>query len=71
MKKEELKKYLETYYEDCLLRKRLSDKTLRAYKIDLKQYINFIDDSIEDTKTIKDYIHFLNKKLTKFLIIFS
>ena len=41
MKKEELEKYLETYYEDCLLRKRLSDKTLRAYKIDLKQYIDF------------------------------
>lgn len=48
--KEELEKYLETYYEDCLLRKRLSDKTLRAYEIDLKQYINFIDDSTEDTK---------------------
>ena len=65
MKKEELEKYLETYYEDCLLRKRLSDKTLRAYKIDLKQYIDFIDASTEVTKTIKDYIHFLNKKYTK------
>ena len=62
MKKEELEKYLETYYEDCLLRKRLSAKTLRAYKIDLKQYIDFIDASTEVTKTIKDYIHFLNKK---------
>ena len=63
MKKEELEKYLETYYEDCLLRKRLSDKTLRAYKIDLKQYIDFIDASTEVTKTIKDYIHFLNKNI--------
>lgn len=62
MKKEELEKYLETYYEDCLLRKRLSDKTLRAYEIDLKQYIDFIDASTEVTKTIKDYIHFLYKK---------
>ena len=42
--------------------KRLSDKTLRAYEIDLKQYIDFIDASTEVTKTIKDYIHFLYKK---------
>ena len=65
MKKEELEKYLETYFEDCLLRKRLSDKTLRAYKIDLKQYIDFIDASKEYTKKKKDYIKILKKKYTK------
>lgn len=38
---------------------------MRAYKIDLKQYVDFIDNPVEITKTIKEYIFFINKKYSK------
>lgn len=60
------KKYLEDYLDDCLLRKRLSQKTIRAYRIDLKQYFDFIGTSKDDLKKINEYIHFLNKQYSKY-----
>ncbi|UTY39505.1 site-specific integrase [Allocoprobacillus halotolerans] len=48
MEKKELNVYLKEYLDDCLLRKRLSEKTLCAYKIDLKQFFDFIDQSYVD-----------------------
>lgn len=48
MKKNESNVYLKEYLDDCLLRKRLSEKTLSAYKIDLKQFFDFIDQSYVD-----------------------
>ena len=35
MEKEKLVKALENYFEDCKFRKRLNNKTIKAYKIDL------------------------------------
>lgn len=66
MKKKELNVYLKEYLDDCLLRKRLSKKTLRAYKIDLKQFFDFIDQSSEsDFKKINEYVLYLSQKYTK------
>lgn len=69
MRQNNRKKYLEDYLEDCLLRKRLNQNTIRAYKIDLKQYFDFIGTSIENSKKINEYIYFLNQKYTKYKTI--
>ena len=66
MKKNELNLYLKEYMDDCSLRKRLSKKTLRAYKIDLKQFFDVISESsVDDFKKINNYILYLNQKYTK------
>lgn len=65
MKQDERRKYLENYLDDCMLRKRLNPKTLRAYKIDLKQYLDFIGTSVDDAKKINEYIYYLNQKYLK------
>jgi len=69
MKKADLKLYFDNYMDDCLLRKRLNSKTLKAYNIDLLQYFDFIDSSDDDTKKINEYIHYLNTKYSKFKTI--
>ena len=66
MKQDERKKYLEDYLKDCSLRKRLNQKTIRAYKIDLNQYFDFIGTSIEDLKNINEYVHYLNQRYSKY-----
>lgn len=66
MKEENAYKYMEDYLKDCSLRKRLSQKTIRAYKIDLRQYFEFVGEKKDDLKIINDYIHFLNKKYSKY-----
>ena len=58
--------YLQKYYEDCKLRKRLNEKTLKAYKIDLTQFFNFTEGELINNKLIIDYVHFLNEKYTKY-----
>ena len=50
MERKRTEEYLEDYLEDCILRKRLNQKTIRAYKIDLKQYFDFIGSSQDDLK---------------------
>ena len=66
MKEENAYKYMEDYLKDCSLRKRLNQKTIRAYKIDLRQYFDFVGEKKDDLKIINDYIHFLNKKYSKY-----
>lgn len=66
MERKRTQEYLEDYLEDCILRKRLNQKTIRAYKIDLKQYFDFIGSSQDDLKKINEYIHFLNRKYSKY-----
>lgn len=65
MKKEMIEKYVSDYLEDCIFRKRLSDKTLKAYRIDLKQFIDYIDVETDDHKQIVNYIYKLNQKYEK------
>ena len=69
MKKIELEKQLESYYEDCEFRKRLNEKTIKAYTIDLNQYLDFITTTEINQKIINEYIHYLNKKYLKYKTI--
>ena len=64
MKKIELEKQLESYYEDCKFR-----KTIKAYTIDLNQYLEFITTTEINQKIINEYIHYLNKKYLKYKTI--
>lgn len=69
MKQKEIKSYVNDYLDDCLLRKRLSQKTMRAYKNDLNQFFSFTESFSEDSINITEYIHHLNKKYTKYKTI--
>ena len=65
MEKEKLAKALENYFEDCKFRKRLNNKTIKAYKIDLNQFFETVNNLDDEVKEINEYIHFLNKKYSK------
>lgn len=56
--KEQLKKYLEY----CEFRKELDWNTLKAYKIDLRQFFEFIKQDLINRNKIEDYITNLHKK---------
>lgn len=63
MEKEKLVKALENYFEDCKFRKRLNNKTIKAYKIDLNQFFEIVNNLDDEVKEINEYIHFLNKNI--------
>lgn len=50
------------YLEYCEFRKELNIKTINAYRIDLKQYFNYIGEDALDKQRIEDYITVLHKK---------
>ena len=50
-----------TYLEFCKYRKELDDKTLKAYRIDLRQYFEFIGDEALEKAKIEEYIIKLHK----------
>ena len=56
--KEQVKKYLEY----CEFRKELDWNTLKAYRIDLRQFFEYIQEGIQDKDKIEDYITELHKK---------
>lgn len=58
MTKEKVKEYLDY----CRFRKELDEKTLKAYRIDLKQYFAFMQDGEPGKEEIGDYITELYKK---------
>lgn len=58
MEKEKLVKALENYFEDYKFRKRLNNKTIKAYKIDLKQFFETVNNLGDEVKEIKEYIFF-------------
>lgn len=56
-KMEELQKKVKKFLDDCRYMKGLSDKTLRAYTIDLNQFSDFcLEKSWCDKETIEEYI---------------
>ena len=58
----------DVYFNDYLLDlkiRRLDEKTIRNYKIDLEQFFNFKTNSTKETKIIKDYISFLSNRYNK------
>ena len=61
-----LNDYIQTYLEHCKYRKRLDVKTLKAYTIDLKQYMNyctsFPTNDYYSRNTMEQFITFLHKQ---------
>lgn len=57
------KNEIDTYLEYCRFQKRLNEKTIRAYRVDLNQFYSLVpENNISKvlTTTIEDYIRFLN-----------
>lgn len=52
------------YLEMCEYGKRLSPDTIKAYRTDLNQFINFVDETVVDMKTINQYIKHLNQSFS-------
>ncbi len=59
-----LKDYIEEYIEYCKYRKRLDSKTLKAYQIDLNQYLHFCANPNDcmSKKTVDQFITALHKQ---------
>ena len=53
------------YFADCISRKRLNEKTIKAYKIDLKHFFDYMDEELEDSEKITEYIYRLNNQYEK------
>lgn len=58
----ELKKKIKSYLEYCEYRKKLDEKTLKAYRIDLHQYIEYVSCDEPSKEKIEEYITELHKK---------
>ena len=56
--KEQVKKYLEY----CEFRKELDWNTLKAYRIDLKQFFEYVQEDVPEKSRIEEYITELHKK---------
>jgi len=59
-----LNNYVAKYIEYCEYRKRLDRKTLKAYRIDLKQYADYLPDNLEfyAKDNLDEYITHLHKQ---------
>ena len=57
-----LQNNLKKYLEFCKYRKELSPKTIKAYRIDLTQYLHYISENVLQKEKIEDYITQLHKK---------
>ena len=58
-------KMIEKYFKDCILRKRLNGKTIKAYRIDLDQFFKYVGDSFVDLDKVNEYIYYINTKYEK------
>lgn len=67
MNREEIQHYLVQYYEDCTLKRRLNAKTIKAYKIDLKQFLDMMEENdYTDHAALRDYVYQLNRQYDKY-----
>lgn len=57
-----IREKVKTYLEYCEFRKELDAKTLKAYRIDLKQYFEFLNCEEPEKSEIEEYITDLHKK---------
>lgn len=55
-----LKEEIEKYLHYCKIQKELDDKTIRAYKADLKQFISFIGENDLDKETLNSYLQYIH-----------
>lgn len=60
----ELKKNIEKFLDDCRYMRGLSEKTLKAYTIDLNQFLIFcIDKPWNSRETLEEYIKELKESI--------
>ena len=57
-----LKGKIQLYLDYCEYRKELDKKTLKAYRIDLRQYFEFVNCDEPDKAQIEEYITSLHKQ---------
>ena len=50
------------YLEFCRYRKELDEKTLKAYRIDLRQYFTYLASDVPPKEQIEEYITYLHRK---------
>lgn len=55
-----LKEEIDKYLHYCKLQKELDNKTIRAYKADLEQFITFIGGNNLDRETINSYLRYIH-----------
>ena len=53
---------MKSYLEYCQFRRELDEKTLKAYRIDLRQFQEACGDELPTRKEIEDYITRLHKQ---------
>lgn len=61
MMKENLSERIQTYLELCEHEKQLSPHTIKAYRIDLKQFLSFSNGRMVDKELLSQYIKHLNR----------
>lgn len=69
MEKYQSEKYVNDYLNECMFRKRLNYNTIRAYGVDLKQFIKYVEYDLFDFEKVKEYVYEINKKYTKYRTI--
>ena len=57
-----MQEYVQNYLEYCEYRKELDKNTLKAYRIDLRQYFEYVKDEEISKSKIEKYITNLHKK---------
>ena len=57
-----IKQHMKSYLEYCEFRKELDWNTLKAYRIDLKQFLEYVQADVPDKREIEEYITELHKQ---------
>lgn len=57
-----IKQHMKSYLEYCEFRKELDRNTLKAYRIDLRQFLEYVQADIPDRREIEGYITELHKQ---------
>lgn len=57
-----IRQEVKPYLEYCRFRKELDEKTIKAYRIDLRQYFEFVDCDMPEKRQIEAYITDLHKR---------
>lgn len=59
-----LSSYVESYLETCEYGKKLSPLTIKAYRTDLVQFLEFVSDKKIDSELLKQYVKYLNQRFS-------
>ena len=59
---ETLRSLIEHYLDAAACEKKLSPDTIKAYRIDLKQFATFADDAMANKEVLSQYIKYLNQR---------